>query len=195
MCANQTSYGFNYFYPSIVEGFNLGSRTITLACTAPPYIVAALVSYGLAWSSDRRKERGFHIIVPVMVAIIGFIISVATLGIPARYVASFLFVTGVFCANPVVFSWAASTINDTAQKKACAMAIINLSGQFGNIWSPYFFKANDSPQYSKAMVLLMVFSILEITLCSLMKWILSRANRKLVIEGESTGVDPNLYTL
>jgi predicted MFS family arabinose efflux permease len=195
MCANQTSYGFNYFYPSIVEGFNLGSRTITLACTAPPYIVAALISYGLAWSSDRRKERGFHIIIPVLIAIIGFIVSVAILSIPARYVASFLFVAGVFAANPVVFSWAASTANDTPQKKACAMAIINLSGQFGNIWSPYFFDDNDAPRYSRAMVLLMVFSALEVTLCCLMKWLLSRENRKLVRQGQSTGVDLNLYTL
>ncbi|CAG8920220.1 unnamed protein product [Penicillium salamii] len=195
MCSNQTSYGFNYFYPTIVEGFNLGTRTITLTCTAPPYIVAALVSYGIAWSSDRRKERGFHITTPVLIAIIGFIISIATLNIPARYVASFLYVAGVFGANAAVFSWAATTLGATPQKKACAMAIMNLCGQLGNIWSPYFFHDSDSPRYARAMVLLLVFSALQAALCCLMKWLLARANKRLVQWGQTAGVEPNLYTL
>lgn len=195
MCCNRTSYGFNYFYPSIVEGFNLGTRTITLACTAPPYILAALVSYIVAWSSDRRKERGFHIITLVLIAIVGFIISLATLKVPARYFASFLYVCGVFGGNPVVFSWAASTLSATPQKKACAMAIINLCGQMGNIWSPYFFHEKDAPRYASAMVLLLVFSALQTALCCTMKWVLSRENKRLVRWGETNGLEPNMYTL
>ncbi|QKD59400.2 major facilitator superfamily domain-containing protein [Fusarium oxysporum Fo47] len=129
LLSNQSAYGFNYFYPAIVRGFNLGSRTITLVCTAPPYLLGAFISYFIAWHSDRKAERGWHISGAILFAIVGFIISAATINIPARYVAS----------------WAASSVGQTPTKKACATAIINVTGQLGTIWSPYFFDSNDEP--------------------------------------------------
>ncbi|KAL4876361.1 major facilitator superfamily domain-containing protein [Aspergillus karnatakaensis] len=195
MCCSQSAYGFNYFYPKIVEGFDLGSRKITLACTAPPYIIGAVISYFIAWSSDRRKERGFHITTPIIVAMIGFIISVATLNIPARYFASFVYISGIFGANAVVFSWAATTVSNTAQKKACAMAIVNITGQLGSIWSPYFFHAHEAPRYLTAMILLLVFSALEAVICVGMRFLLRRENKRLIAWGNEEGVVPNLYTL
>ena len=63
LSANHSAYGFNNFYPSIVRGFNLGSNTITLVCTAPPYLVGALITFAMAYNSDRINERGWHIII------------------------------------------------------------------------------------------------------------------------------------
>lgn len=70
-------------------------------------------------------------------AVIGFIISVATLNVGARYFASFIFICGCYSSNAGVFSWASSTLNQTPEKKAAAVALINLMSQLGNIWSPY----------------------------------------------------------
>jgi nitrate/nitrite transporter NarK len=134
LSANHSAYGFNNFYPSIVRGFNLGSNTITLICTAPPYLVGALITFAMAYNSDRLGERGWHIIISMSVAITGFIISVATLNGPARYFASFLYIAGCFTGNSLVFAWGASTTSQTPEKRACATAIINVLGQAGNIW-------------------------------------------------------------
>lgn len=193
MCSNQSAYGFNYFYPEIVQGFNLGSRTITLVCTAPPYLVGAFVSFAICWSSDRRAERGYHITGSVLVAVVGFIISTAFLNVPARYTSSFLYISGVFGANPVVFSWAAYTVSRTPEKKACAMAIINIVGQLGSIWSPFFFDPSEQPRYITAMILLIAFCGLEVLLCMTMKFLLGRANKKLEAEYEGTDRAPNLF--
>lgn len=195
LCANQTAYGFNYFYPTIVEGFNLGTRTITLLCTAPPYVIAAIFSYCAAWSSDRHGERGWHIVVPIMVATAGFIVNVSVLKVPARYCASFLYVCGVFGANATLYGWAATTVSNTPEKKACATAIINVIGQFGSIWSPYFFESNEAPRYTKAMLLLLAFCGLEVALCFVMKLILRRENKKITAQFDGTGIIPNLYVL
>lgn len=195
LCANHTAYGFNNFYPSIVRGFNLGSRTITLVCTAPPYIVGALITFVIANSSDRQHERGLHISIPMLVAVVGFAISVGTLNVPARYFASFLYIAGCFSANSIVYTWGASTASSTPEKRACATAIINLMSQLGNIWSPYFFANGEEPRYVKAMVLMMAFSVLSALCCWLMKIILGRDNRKLIASFEGTGRTPQLYTL
>lgn len=99
LCSSHTAYGFNNFYPTIVKGFNLGSNIVTLLLTAPPYFVSAVISFFVAFSSDRNDERGYHIAVPMGVAMLGFVISVATLNIPARYAASFLYISKCFAAT------------------------------------------------------------------------------------------------
>lgn len=135
LLSNQSAHGFNYFYPAIVRGFNLGSRTIALVCTAPPYLLGALISYFIAWHSDRKAERGWHISVAILFAIVSFIISAATINIPARYAASFLYICGCFGANAALYSWAASSVGQTPTKEAYATAIFNVNGQLGTIWS------------------------------------------------------------
>lgn len=173
---------------------NLGNRTITLVLTAPPYLFGAAVSFMVAYSSDRFNERGYHISAPMAVAIAGFAISAATLNIPARYFASFLYCAGAFAANATVYSWAASSLNQTPEKRACATAIVNLLSQFGNIWSPYFFPSTDGPRYIMAMLLMMGFSALSIIASLLMKFLLKRENRKMLAEAEQTGQEIKLYT-
>jgi len=194
MISNHFAYGFNYFYPSIVQGFGFGSRTITLVCTAPPFLLAAAISFGLAMHSDKKDERSLHIVAPMCTAIVGFAISVGTLNQPARYFASFLFVGGCFASNGLIYSWAASVLNDTPEKKAVAGAIINVLGQVGNIGSPYFFRSQDSPRYIMAMILLMVFAGLCATCCLFLKYDLRRANKKITQRSDETGEPRKLFT-
>jgi hypothetical protein len=191
LMANHSAYGFNNFFPTIVKGFNLGNNTLTLILTSPPYLLAAVVAFTTAYSSDRRKERGYHISIPQGVACIGFIISAATLNGPARYAAAFLYICGCFSSNAMVFSWASSTLNDSPEKRACATAIINLLSQLGNIYSPYFFPSADGPRYIKANLLMMAFSALSIATCVVMKILLTRANKQIIARGNNT----TLYTL
>ena len=57
-----------------MKGFHLGNTTVTLLLTAPPYIIGAFVSFCVAYSSDRNKERGWHIAVPMATTVVGFIV-------------------------------------------------------------------------------------------------------------------------
>lgn len=191
LTANHSAYGFNNFFPTLVKGMKLGNNTVTLLLTAPPYLAGTIVAFTTAWSSDRRKERGWHISVPQGVACVGFIITVATTSNPARYAVAFLYICGCFSSNAMVFSWASSTLNQTPEKRACATAIINLLSQLGNIWSPYFFPSSDGPRYVMANILMAAWSGVSICCCILMKWMLKRANNKL----RETGENVNLFTL
>lgn len=195
LCSNHTAYGFNNFFLAIVRGFNLGNRTIALVCTAPPYLIGAVASYAIAWSSDRKAERGYHISIPMLVAMVGYIINVSVLNVLARYFAAFLYVSGCFGANAAMYSWVATSVSQTPQKKACATAIISVVGQLGNIWSSYFFDDKDEPRYTKAMLLLMAFCIFNAYLCFAMKLMLRRENKRIIAQHEGTTLIPNLYTL
>ena len=194
LIANHTAYGFNYFYPSTVKGFKLGSTTITLVLTSPPYLFATISAMCFAYSSDKREERGYHICIPMSVAAVGFIVSAATVNPAGRYVASFLYICGCFSANAMVFSWAASTLSQTPEKRAIATSIINLLSQLGNIWSPYFFRPEDATRYVVAMILMMAFA-LSVATCVVMKFSLKSANKKILAEYEGREETPTLYTL
>jgi hypothetical protein len=52
------------------------------------------------------------------------VITVSTLNNAARYFAAFLFTPGSFSANPLVYTWAVSTMNTTPEKRAAAGAIV-----------------------------------------------------------------------
>lgn len=117
----------------VVRGFGIGNNTIALLLTAPPYVLGTAVSFFVAWSSDRKKERGFHIMVNNCCAIIGFVTSVATLNTAARYTAAFLYTSGSFSANALVYTWAVSSLGQTPERRAAGGAIVNICGHLGNV--------------------------------------------------------------
>ena len=77
---------FKNFFPSVVQtlGFN---RTITLALTCPPYLIAGVFTLVVSWTSGKYNERTWHITGCKAVAILGFALAPATLNTATRYVA------------------------------------------------------------------------------------------------------------
>ncbi|KAF6836601.1 major facilitator superfamily transporter [Colletotrichum plurivorum] len=189
-----SSYGFNNFFPTMVRGFGLGSSTMALVLTAPPYILGTIVSFFVAWSSDRKKERGFHIMANNCISITGFVISVATLSTPARYTAAFLYTSGSFSANALVYTWAVSSLNQTPEKRAAGGAIVNIMGHLGNVISPYFFPDSHSPRYTMAMILQIVFAGLTFCMAFTSKTYLKRQNKKLRAIADQNGTVYNPFT-
>lgn len=93
--------GFNNFFPTVVGslGFN---ETITLVLTCPPYLVSGFFGYFAGLSSGKYNERTWHITGCMGIAIVGFVISCATLNTAARYISCFLFASGAYAVNSMV---------------------------------------------------------------------------------------------
>ncbi|KAI0486364.1 MFS general substrate transporter [Xylaria cf. heliscus] len=191
LLANHSAYGFVNFFPTIVKGLHLGNTTTTLLLTAPPYILTAIAALATAYLSDKRGERGFHISVPQLVACIGFVISAATLNGAARYAAAFLYASGCMSSNALVVTWASGSLNQSPEKRAAAISIINVISQIGNIYSPYFFPAKDGPRYLMAFLLMMSFSLLSAFTCLVMKFRLKKVNERILASGNNV----RLFTL
>lgn len=189
-----SSYGFNNFFPTMVNGFGLGSRITSLLLTAPPYILGTAVSFFVAWNSDRMRERGFHIMINLGCSITGFIVTVATANTAARYTAAFLYTSGSFSANALVYTWAVSTLGQTPEKRAAGGAIVNICGHIGNIISPYFFPDRDAPRYTMAMLLQIGFAALALSMAGISKVYLRKQNRKLLEVANQSGRSFNPFT-
>lgn len=184
--AISAAYGFSNFFPSIVRGFGY-DNTLTLVLTAPPYIFAAAGSLVNAWHSDKTKERGLHYAIPVGVACAGFIICLATENTNARYGASFIYVGGMYFANPLIMGMVAGTMGKTPEKRAVSVAIVNVLSQIGNFIAPYFFLESQEPGYQLAFILMMVMGLLSVSSALALKFYLIRSNKRLYRQAMENG--------
>ncbi|KAL1586856.1 hypothetical protein WHR41_04049 [Cladosporium halotolerans] len=172
------AYGFSNFFPSIVRGFGY-SDVVSLLLTCPPYIFAALGSLLNAWHSDRTGERGYHFAGPIAVGCAGYVVCLATLDGGARYGAAFVYVGGMYTANPLISTWVSSTMGRTPENRAVSVALCNVLGQVGNVIAPYFFRDRDEPRYQLAFILMMVCAAVAVTAALTLKFHMKRLNRRL----------------
>lgn len=139
------------FIPTLVATFGLG-RASTLLLVGPPYVCAAAVSLAVSRMSDRAGERGYHIVGPMIGALLGFITAAATTNIGARYLALFFMLGGIYGSYNVALAWISSTLPRPVEKRAAAIAIINMMGNVAQIYSPYLYLPSNGPRYLLAMV-------------------------------------------
>ena len=77
---------FNAYFPTLTATMGY-SPTITLLLGAPPWAFATIIAFVVARHSDKTGERALHIMIPFMIGIVGFIISLSTMNIAGRYIA------------------------------------------------------------------------------------------------------------
>ena len=158
---------FNNFFPTVVGSLGF-ERTITLVLTCPPYLVSGVFGYLWGISSGRLNERTWHVTIGMGMAIVGFIISCATMNVPARYVSCFLFASGAYSVNSMILGWVSATLGQTPKKKAVSLSIVNVIANASYIYTPYLYPESDGPRYLTAMASNAAFG----TACILGVWAL-----------------------
>ncbi|KAL4894013.1 major facilitator superfamily domain-containing protein [Aspergillus ambiguus] len=180
----QVASATSNFFPSVVETLGF-SKVNTLLLTVPPYIVALIVCILNNWSADRLRNSSFHIVWPLAVAIVGFIVAAATLNTGARYFAMILMVGGGHGSNAVLLAWAQKTMLRPRIKRAASVAFVNAFGNIAGIFSSYLYPDSSQPRYVIAMAANSAFSLTAITLALFMRFVLLRANARLA-NGKTT---------
>lgn len=178
---------FNNFFPTVVGGLGFNS-TITLVLTCPPYLVSGFFGILAALSSGRFNERTWHITGCMGLALIGFIISCATLNIPARYVSCFMFASGAYAVNSMIFGWVSATLGQTTEKKAVALSIVNVFANLSYVYTPYLYPKSDGPHYLTGMASNAAFAVMTIVSTWILRFWLKATNNKLRHEDNETKV-------
>ncbi|KAG7087935.1 hypothetical protein E1B28_011980 [Marasmius oreades] len=168
---------FVNFFPTLTSTLGF-STTISLVLAAPPWIVATVVCCLNAWHTDRTGERYFHIAIWWWGVMLGFIISLSTMNIAARYVSMFLMACGYvgFAMNLV---WVSNVIPRPPAKRAAAIAIVNGCGNIGNIIGSFVWKAEWGPAYHQSMAVSLAALALSSVMALVIRQMIIRDNRKL----------------
>jgi nitrate/nitrite transporter NarK len=94
----------------LVDTFGL-PRVQTLLLVAPPYVFATAISLIISRMSDKTGDRAYHIVGPMIFAILGFGAAAITMKTAARYLSLFLMLGGVYGSYNVALAWISSTVS------------------------------------------------------------------------------------
>ncbi|KAF2015180.1 MFS general substrate transporter [Aaosphaeria arxii CBS 175.79] len=169
---------FNNFFPTVVKSLGF-SRTITLVLTCPPYLVSGFFGVVVGLTSGKFNERTWHITLCMGAALVGFIISCATMNTAARYISCFLFASGAYAVNSVILGWVSATLGQTAEKKAVSLSIVNVVANASYIYTAYLYPKSDGPKYLVAMSSNAAFAFMTIVCAWCLRVWLQRTNTKL----------------
>jgi len=126
-------YGVSLWLPQIVKAMGF-SNVETGFVVAMPYVAALLAMIAWARSSDRRRERSFHIVIPALLAAASLFAS-ALLGANLWSVVTLTLATVGFYAALVVF-WTLPTAFLGGTAAAGGIALINSIANLGGFLGP-----------------------------------------------------------
>lgn len=133
---------FNAFFPTLTQTLGFGYIP-TLLMSSPPWLFSCIVSLLNAWHADRTQEKFWHMVGPIIGGLVGFIISMSTLNVAARYVALFLQASS-YAGFIVFYSWISSSFPRPPAKRAVAIALVNAFSQLGNIAGSYVWNMSEN---------------------------------------------------
>ncbi|KAF9579896.1 hypothetical protein BGW38_003662 [Lunasporangiospora selenospora] len=168
-------YSLALFLPSLVRGFNFDPVTSQLM-TAPAYAVACVCTLLAAISSDRRRERGFHYAIPILLGVVGFTLLVVleSHSTSVRYVGLTIAVSGVFSAVPAMVAWISSNFGGHT-KRAVATGVIISFGNCGGLISGYVYRDN---QFKRGHIICLAMLAAAFLFILLLKFLYIRENRR-----------------
>ncbi|MCJ1435677.1 hypothetical protein MMC27_005052 [Xylographa pallens] len=185
------SGGVTNFFPTVVATLGYGNID-SLLLTAPPYILAVVTALANAWHADRTGERFFHVVIPLCVAVIAFIIGAATTSTGPRYLSMMLMVPGVYTGYVVVLAWISNTMPRPPAKRAAALAAINAVSNSSSIYVSYMYPESAGPRYIVAFAVNCVTAFIAILAAIILRFMLIRLNKKLdngeYVEGAINGI-------
>lgn len=176
LTAATLAMSFNAFMPTVVREMLGMSRTYTLLVTATPWVFAWIVVLCNALHADHTGERTLHIIIPLVLAIVGFIMAAATRQKAVNFTGTFLMAQG-YAGFVVLLSWLGSTFARPTHKRVVAIAGINAFSQLGNVASMYYW-GNGRPIWQSAVICL-ACAAAAIALVAVIRTILVQRNKAL----------------
>jgi len=128
------NYGIVFFMPQIIKGIGL-SNTMTGVVSSVPYIIGTIGLVAWGWSSDRKGERRWHLIVASTLGAAGLVFAGLT-------GASYWALLGMSAATIGIYGsrasfWPMPSIFLTGTAAAGAIAMINAVGNLGGYVGPF----------------------------------------------------------
>ncbi|BCI67302.1 MFS transporter [Acetobacter aceti] len=136
-CIQSSVYAINFWLPTIIRNIGFHDVGVIGWVSAIPYLGACFFMIAAGRSSDQRRERRWHLAIPLLMAAFGLACSAAF------HDNALLSVTGLTIATAGALSglplfWPLSNGFLSAEAAAGGVALINSLGQLAGFLSPYF---------------------------------------------------------
>ncbi|KAK4494587.1 hypothetical protein PRZ48_013943 [Zasmidium cellare] len=138
-------YAFSLFLPTILAGMGY-SGTRAQLLSVPPYAVAAAMTIFIGWLADKTRQRGLCNMGVVLLAIVGFIMLLASQDPKIQYAGTFLGAAGIYPTIPNTLSWASNNI-EGVYKRGVIIGIVVGWGNLNGVVSSNIYLKEQRPRY------------------------------------------------
>ncbi|KAH8895661.1 major facilitator superfamily transporter [Thozetella sp. PMI_491] len=141
------------FLPIVLQRLGY-STVVTNLLTVPPNFTGFLILLAVTYSSDRHRERTFHIIGSLTLSLIGLVVLAAIDAQANRgvaYFACFLLTGGAYIPSCLVHSWHNNN-NLTETSRAATTGLLVGLGNLGGILSASTFRTQYAPRYAPTLI-------------------------------------------
>ncbi|RPA99625.1 MFS general substrate transporter [Choiromyces venosus 120613-1] len=176
MNAAVPAYALAYFLPIILRGmgYSVGMAQIL---SAPPYVSAVVIAFGLAWGADKTRLRAPFIATGCLLIIVGLSITAYSTKHSVRYFGIFLGLAGVQNNVPAVLAYQSNNIRMNS-KRSVGTALQVGFGAIGGIFASTVFREKDSPKYLNGLWATMGCQFLTLLFLVCMSLYFKKKNRQ-----------------
>ncbi|KAI5123157.1 hypothetical protein M0805_000860 [Coniferiporia weirii] len=170
-------YSLSLFMPTIIAGLGFQTWKAQLM-TVPPNALAALSIWAGAYLASKYKRRAVFIIIAGVVAIIGYIVLIASRTAGAQYAGVHLAAAGVYTGNALLLSWPGENVSGQT-KRAVAVAMQITIGDIGAIAGVLIYRPSFSGhRYRKPHIIAIGYVCFALAVASYLWWAMARENRR-----------------
>ncbi|PKW16121.1 MFS transporter [Saccharopolyspora spinosa] len=135
-CSAICSYGVSFWLPTLVQQLSFGNTFTVGLLTTVPFAAAFVFMFLIGRSSDRHRERRWHLVVPFALVCAGLTTSVVLHGTQwAAFAALTVAAIGAYSTTAMLFSIPGLFLGGVGM--AAGVALINSLGGLGGFTSPY----------------------------------------------------------
>lgn len=141
-------YSFSLFTPSIINSLGYTATRAQLF-SVPPYAVACVLTFVVAYASDRLWLRGPVILAVLPIAIIGYAVIATVKNTHVKYGMLFLMATGQYCSVPAILVWL--TGNSSGHYKRATVSGLQLAvANCGGFVAAWIYPTTQAPAYKRS---------------------------------------------
>ena len=159
--------------PNIIQEIGFDQ---VLLLSSPPYIITSVVSILWAKHSDRKKERGNHIILALLLSILSFIMLIINLSPTLNYLFISLVLVFLNSTTPLIYSWNSNN-QKGCTKIAMAISMVVATGNLSGVLAGQLFKIEGFPNFAVSTVFCLCCLIISLLAALSLKLIFTRLNK------------------
>lgn len=164
-------YGVSFWLPTLIKGMGVSDNLTIGLLSAIPWLAGAVAMLLFGRSADRHKERRWHVVIPMLMAASGLVLSVLLASnVYFAFIALIWACMGIVSAIPLFWSLPTSFLGGAAA--AAGIAAINSIANLAGFVAPYVVgwlkqitESTDSGMYMLAGVLV-VGAVITLTVPS-----------------------------
>jgi len=150
-----------FWMPTLIHGAGIGSDSQVGLLSAVPYLAGCLFMLGCGRSSDRQRERRWHLLVPLLMSAVGIALAgVAPAHAPLVMIGLVIAGMGASAALPMFWQLPPAFLANNTQ--AAGIALISSIGSVASFLAPYLIGWMRDTTHSTSLALYVLAGVMTL---------------------------------